>query len=111
MNPEPDAIDISRMNHGELFRHIWNTEIVPNYNDKAKRDAERRVDAFAETTVTVCGEEIRMMTPRDLFVLDACENPLVSGGFPVEEDCARFIWQLHASNDGTNSFSNRFCFW
>jgi len=25
----------------------------------------------------------------------------VSGGLPVEEDCARFIWQLHPSNDGT----------
>jgi hypothetical protein len=109
MNPETSAdVDTSKMNHGELFQHIWNTEIVPTYNEKSKLDAERRVDAFAETTITVCGEEIRMMTARDLFVLDACENPLVAGGLPVEEDCARFIWQLHPSNDGTHGFFNRF---
>jgi hypothetical protein len=109
MNPEPAAtVDTSRMNHGELFQHIWNTEIVPNYNERAKQATERRVDAFAETTITVCGEELRMMTPQDLFILDACENPLVAGGLPVEEDCARFIWQLHRDNDGTTGIFNRF---
>jgi hypothetical protein len=102
------AIDISRMSHGELFVHVWNNEIRPAFNEKAKRDAERRVDAFAETTVTLCGEEVRMMTPRDLFVLDACENPLVSGGIPDEADCARFVWTLHASNNGRDTFANRF---
>lgn len=100
--------DTSQMGHQELFAHLWNTEIVPRYNEQAKRDEERRVDAFAETTLTVCGEELRMMTPRDLFVLDACENPLVSGGLPDESDCARFIWTLHASNDGSGGFVNRF---
>lgn len=96
------------MDHGELFQHLWNTEVVPQYNDRAEREAERRVDAFAEATLTVCGEELRMMTPRDLFVLDALENPLVSGGVPDERHCAAFIWKLHASNDGTDGFRNRF---
>ncbi len=96
------------MDHGELFQHLWNTEVVPQFNGRAEMEAQRRVDAFAEATLTVCGEELRMMTPRDLFVLDALENPLVSGGLPDERHCAAFIWQLHADNDGTDGFLNRF---
>lgn len=106
--PAHVAPDISRMDHAELFQHLWNTEIVPEHNERIKRESERRADAFADTTLTVCGEELRMMTARDLYILDALENPLVSGGLPKEIDCAKFIWLLHAENDGTASLRNRF---
>lgn len=87
------------MGPNELFGYLWATKYLPAIADRVKLDSQRRAEAFADATVTVCGEELRLMTPRDLLMLDGFESPFVTyQRLPSPEDCAFFIWQMHARN-------------
>lgn len=100
--------NIDAMNPGELFGFLMATKYVPAYQETARKESERRSDAFADgVTYTVCGEEIRLMTPRDLLMLDGFGNAFVCAGEPKDGDVRRFLWQLHTHNDGTNSWRMR----
>lgn len=103
-----DTPNTDAMNPGELFGFLMATKYVPAYQETARRESERRTDAFADNvTYTVCGEEIRLMTPRDLLMLDGFENAFVCAGEPKDGDVRRFLWQLHVDNDGTGSWRMR----
>lgn len=95
-------------NPGQIFDHLWATKYAPEIEAVARRETERRTDAFADgVTLTVCGEEIRLMTPRDLLLLDGFENAFVCARVPEEKDIVQFLWDLNATNDGTRSWRNR----
>jgi hypothetical protein len=91
------------------FEQVWAAEFAPQVAAARRVQTERRTEAFLDITLTVCGEELRQMTPADLLHLDALENPYVCGA-PLADitplDSAAFLWQLAALNDHTPSFAN-----
>jgi len=91
------------------FDTVWAAEFAPAVSATRRVQAERRTEAFLDITLTVCGEELRQMTPADLLHLDALDNPYVCGA-PLADitalDSAAFLWQLAALNDHTPSFAN-----
>jgi hypothetical protein len=88
---------------------VWAQEFAPKVAQARRVQAERHTEAFLDVTLTVCGEELRQMTPADLLHLDALDNPYVCGA-PLADitalDSAAFLWQLAALNDHTAGFSN-----
>ena len=84
-----------------LFEHLMGTKYVPAYQEKMNEENARRTDAFADdVTFEVCGEPLRLMTPKDFVWLDGLDNPFVVGGAEAElSDFCEFIWALHALND------------
>lgn len=98
---------LARMGPAELFHHLWSTKYGPRMAETVRTESERRADAFADNvTFTVCGEELRLMTPRDLLMLDGFENAFVCGRQPTEQDLQWFIWTLNSENDGSRSWRN-----
>lgn len=104
--PDPTAT----MGHGELFNFLMGTKYIPAIQDTLRRENERRADAFADNvTYTVCGEEIRLMTPRDLLMLDGFENAFVCAREPSIADAQWFLWTLNIANNGrSHSWANRY---
>lgn len=84
----------------DLFQHIWNTRFAPIISAELADEAARYADAFADgATFTVCGEELRVMTPADLMFLDGMGSPFVAGGAePTILDMEFFMWSLHSKN-------------
>jgi hypothetical protein len=82
------------------FDQLWSTDYAPRLAAARAAESARRSEAFLDTTLTVCGEEIRQMTPADLLMLDGFESPFVSGrpADATPADVAFFLWQLHADN-------------
>ena len=97
------------MSSPATFEQVWSAEFAPQVAAARRVQTERRTEAFLDITLTVCGEELRQMTPADLLHLDALENPYVCGA-PLADitalDSAAFLWQLAALNDHTPSFAN-----
>lgn len=94
-----DAMKLSREH---TYQFLWNEFVAPALQEDLDREQERRADAFAErATFTVCGEELRLMTPRDLVLLDGFQSPFIVGGDePDADDLFFFIWSMHRDNDG-----------
>jgi hypothetical protein len=91
------------------FEQVWAAEFAPQVAAARRVQTERRTEAFLEITHTVCGEELRQMTPADLLHLDALANPYVCGGLinvltPL--DSAALIWQLAAQNTHESTLAN-----
>ncbi len=87
------------MNPAQLFNHLWITKYAVEIADRISLEGQRKAEAFVDATITVCGEEIRLMTPRDLLLLDGFENPFVTcKRLPEGIDCAFFIWVLCVQN-------------
>ena len=91
------------------FEEVWQREFAPQVAAQRRATTERRTEAFLEITHTVCGEELRQMTPADLLHLDALENPYVCGA-PLAEitplDSAALLWQLAALNTHEATLAN-----
>lgn len=66
----------------------------------------RREQSFLDLPVTVCGEELRQMTPRDLLILNGIESPFVCGGEVDPMDLVIFLWFMNAKNDQSDSWFN-----
>ena len=67
---------------------------IPGYREAIKREGDVRDASFLDLTTSICGVEIRQMTPRDLLILDGVGNPLVVGGLPTPAHVAQFLWLL-----------------
>jgi hypothetical protein len=93
-----------------LFDHLFGTKYLPAYQQTLAEQNARRTDAFADdVTFEVCGEPIRLMTPRDFVWLDGLENPFVVGGAEAEiGDFQEFLWVLHAQNDPSRPILSAF---
>ena len=94
-----------KLSREHVYQFLWNEFIAPKLQDALDKEQERRADAFAQgATFTVCGEEIRLMTPRDLVVLDGFQSPFIVGGEePAFDDLFFFVWAMHLHNDGKDS--------
>lgn len=90
----------------QLFDAVWREEFLPVIADKRRVRTEQQTEAFLDTTLTLCGVEVRQMTPSDLLLLDALDNPFVCGGETGFVDALAVIWQLAAENDHTSSWAN-----
>ena len=87
------------MGPAQLFNHLWTTKYAAAIASRMELEAQRKAESFVDTALTVCGEEIRLMTPRDLLYLDGFENPFVTNKrLPDPIDCAFFIWTLSVKN-------------
>ena len=85
---------------------LWRTKYVHLVSEEAKRESEWLAESFIDSTYTVCGEELRLMTPRDLCVLDGFESPFVTyKELPTREDVAFFMWTMNAGNTGYGVFN------
>lgn len=95
-----------------LYEYLWNTKYVPSLNDSLNQEASRRADAFADdVTFTVCGEEIRLITPKDLLYLDGMDNSFVVWKTePCMKDVEFFMWQLNRRNNPTQPIRNAYRF-
>ncbi len=103
-----EAPDLSSFGPNELFGYLWHTKYGPMIAAIAAKENERRVDAFADgATFTVFGEELRLMTPRDLLMLDGFENAFVCATEPTPADVHFLLWTLNLGNDGSRAWCNR----
>ena len=93
-----------------LMEHLWATKYLPAIQQEIAEEQSKRADAFYDkATLTVLGEELRLMTPHDFVFLDGMGSPFIIGGAePTIVDVIRFIWTMHVDNDGTMSIRNSF---
>lgn len=57
-------------------------------------EASRRAEDFIDVPRTVCGLELRAITPRDLLLLDYAGSPFIRGGAIEDMHIPQFLWQL-----------------
>lgn len=91
------------------FDEVWQREFEPQAVAIRQRAVEHRTEAMLDVALTLCGEEVRQMTPHDMLHLDALGNPFIAGspdGTVHFVDCVGFIWELHTANNHTNSVRN-----
>lgn len=72
------------------FPQFFAEHMAPLYAAEQARDAQHRDEAFVATTHTVCGVELRPMSPYDLHLLQALENPFIVGGAITPESIAQY---------------------
>lgn len=88
------------------FDQLWVDKYAALHAAAIAEEEERRAEDFLDVTRTVCGLELRPLTPRDLLHLDYVENPFVAGGEITAAAVAQFLWQMHAAPPPRP----RFCF-
>lgn len=76
---------------------LWSEKYAALAAAELAREEERRAEDFIDATRTVCGIELRALTPRDLLLLSTAGNPFVAGGEIGPAAIAQFLWQLHAA--------------
>jgi hypothetical protein len=72
------------------FPEFWATHYAARYAEEEARERSWQEEAFAEATHTVCGLELRGMTPYDLLLLHGSGNPFAVGGPITAEAIAQF---------------------
>jgi hypothetical protein len=72
------------------FEQFFAEHMAPLYAAEQARDAQHRDEAFVATTHTVCGVELRPMSPYELHLLQALENPFIVGGAITPESIAQY---------------------
>jgi len=109
MTTTADADPLLTLPPAGLLDYLWQTKYAPEIAATVSLERQRRDESMVDgVTFSVGPDELRPMTTRDLGILDGFENPFVCPGpLPDHKDCAFFVWQLHAKNDGTNSLRNR----
>lgn len=93
----------------ELYEEVWRAEFEPLIAEKRRRIEETITEGMLDVALTLCGENVRQMTPHDMLHLDAMGNVFIAGspdGVVHFIDCAGLIWQLHTANNHTNSIAN-----
>ncbi len=99
--------DLATMGPGELFNFLWATKYAPAIASTIEEEKSRRTDAFADgVSFEVCGEHLRLMTPRDMLYLDGFENAFMVSGVPTLADLQFFLWTLNVLNDPSRPLRN-----
>lgn len=88
-------------------QELWATKYARLWSEERAKEDARREQAFLDLPMTVCGEELRAMTPRDLLLLNGVESPFVCPFEPTAGDIALFLWVLHKDNKGADSWGER----
>ena len=88
---------------------LWADKYAKRFAEEHAREEARREQAFLDIPATVVGEEIRMMTPVDLLILNGVESPFVCGAPDTASpgDVALFVWMLHVENTKQDSWISR----
>jgi hypothetical protein len=79
------------------YNQLWSEKYAARFAALREREEQFRAEAFVELPRYVAGEPLRVMTARDLHLLDGCGNAFVCGGVPDPGHLAAFLWQLHAA--------------
>lgn len=85
---------------------LWREKYASRFSEMRAAEEARREQAFLTVPVTICGEEIRPMTGRDLLVLNGIESPFVCPGDVGPVELAMFLWILNVTNDGSQGWRN-----
>ncbi len=67
-------------------------KLVPGYREAVEHEATIREAAFLPVTESVCGINVLPFTPAHYSMLECANSPFVSGGVPMPEDVALFLW-------------------
>ncbi len=73
---------------------LWQDKYAALHAAAEAEEGARRAEDFIDVSRTVCGLELRAMTPRDLLYLDYSGSPFIRGGEIGGEHAAQFLWQL-----------------
>ena len=73
---------------------LWADKYAALHAAAEAEESERRAEDFLDVPRTVCGLELRALTPRDLLHLDYAQSPFIRGGEIGGEHVAQFLWQL-----------------
>lgn len=73
---------------------LWTSKYAALAETEMAGEAERRAEDFIEVSRTVCGLELRQLTPRDLLLLDYAKSPFVSGGEIDPTQVTKFLWHM-----------------
>lgn len=76
------------------LEQLWSDKYAALAESEMAGEASRRAEDFIEVSRTVCGLELRQLTPRDLLHLDYAKSPFVAGGEIAPAHVAQFLWQL-----------------
>lgn len=87
-------------------QELWASKYAHLHAEERAREDARREQAFLDIPAMVAGEPLRMMTPRDLLLLNGAESPFVCSGNIEPADVALFFWVLHEDNYGALSWAN-----
>lgn len=72
---------------------VFNPFDTPGFREAVKKENDVRDAAFLELPTSICGLDIRPLTPRDLLVLDALENPIAWTREEADTiQVGRFLW-------------------
>lgn len=85
---------------------LWASKYAARFAEEREREESHREEAFLPISQTVCGEELRQMTPHDFLILNGIESPFVCNTETDAADVVIFLWQLNTRNDGTRSWFN-----
>ncbi len=85
---------------------LWASKYAARFAEEKAAEEARREQAFLDLPALVCGEELRMMTPMDLLVLNGVRSPFVCPGEVSPGDVALFLWYMNVSNDGGHGWRN-----
>jgi hypothetical protein len=85
---------------------LWEKKYAPRFAELRAQEESRREQAFLSVPLTICGEELRPMTARDLLVLNGIDSPFVCPTEVGVVELAMFLWILNVENDGTQSWRN-----
>lgn len=92
------------------YEEVWESEFAPIISKQIDRRTTRQSESFLDAPLSLCGEEVRQMTPEDLLMFDGFGSPFVCGN-PYDattHDIEFFIWQLHTANNHTGGVMNYF---
>lgn len=73
---------------------LWADKYAALHAAAEADEAARRAEDFIDITRTVCGLELRAITPRDLLYLDYAGSPFIRGGQIKDHHIPQFLWQL-----------------
>jgi len=73
---------------------LWSDKYAALHAAAEAEEAARRAEDFLDVTRTLCGIEVRALTPRDLLHLDYAASPFIRGGEIGGEHIAQFLWQI-----------------
>jgi hypothetical protein len=73
---------------------LWADKYAALHAAAEAEESQRRAEDFIDVARTVCGLELRPLTPRDLLYLDYAGSPFIRGGDIQACHVPQFLWQL-----------------
>jgi hypothetical protein len=82
---------------------LWAEKYAQRFAEAKFKEDVAREEAFTETSHVVCGERLRVMTARDLLILQGIGSPLIYPRLKISPaHVLQFLWALHVDNVGNS---------